>query len=91
MGTPAFSAGVKRPGREADHSLPTSAKVKKMWIYLYIHSPIRLHGAVLNSLNTGTTLPFYKHHISFIAFLQISSPSSKKQKCYFPQIVNMFI
>jgi hypothetical protein len=24
--------GVKRPGREADHS-PPSAEVKKMWIY----------------------------------------------------------
>jgi hypothetical protein len=26
---------VKRPGREADHSPPTSAEVKKMWIYTY--------------------------------------------------------
>jgi hypothetical protein len=25
--------GVKWPGREADHSLPTVAEVKKMWIY----------------------------------------------------------
>jgi hypothetical protein len=25
---------------------------------LYIHSPIRLHGVVLNKLSTGTTLPF---------------------------------
>jgi hypothetical protein len=24
---------------------------------LYIHSPIRLHGVVLNYLSTGTTLP----------------------------------
>jgi hypothetical protein len=29
----AFSLGVKRPGREVDHSPPTSADVKKMWIY----------------------------------------------------------
>jgi hypothetical protein len=29
----ALSPGVKRPGREADHSPNTSAKVKKMWIY----------------------------------------------------------
>jgi hypothetical protein len=28
-----FPRGVKRPGREADHSTPTSAEVKKMWIY----------------------------------------------------------
>jgi hypothetical protein len=26
----AFSPGVKRPGREADHSPPASAEVKKM-------------------------------------------------------------
>jgi hypothetical protein len=29
----ALSPGVKRPGREADHSPPTSAEVKKIWIY----------------------------------------------------------
>jgi hypothetical protein len=29
----ALSTGVKRPGREADHSPPASAEVKKMWIY----------------------------------------------------------
>jgi hypothetical protein len=29
----ALSQGVKWPRREADHSSPTSAEVKKMWIY----------------------------------------------------------
>jgi hypothetical protein len=29
----ALSSGIKRQGREADHSTPTSAEVKKMWIY----------------------------------------------------------
>jgi hypothetical protein len=29
----ALSLEVKRPGREADHSPPTSAEVKKTWIY----------------------------------------------------------
>jgi hypothetical protein len=29
----ALSPGVTRPWREADNSLPTSAEVKKMWIY----------------------------------------------------------
>jgi hypothetical protein len=33
---------VKRPGHEADHSPPTSA------VDLYSHSPIRLHGVMLN-------------------------------------------
>jgi hypothetical protein len=39
MGTGGIAAG-----REVDHSPPTSAEVKKMWI----HSPIRLYGVVLN-------------------------------------------
>jgi hypothetical protein len=29
----ALSLGVKRPGREADHSLPSSAEVKNAWSY----------------------------------------------------------
>jgi hypothetical protein len=29
----ALFPGVKRPGREADHSPPTSAEVKKTWVY----------------------------------------------------------
>jgi hypothetical protein len=28
-----FPRGVKRPGRESDHSPPTSAEVKNTWIY----------------------------------------------------------
>jgi hypothetical protein len=28
-----LSPGVKQPGREANHSPPASAEVKKMWIY----------------------------------------------------------
>jgi hypothetical protein len=38
--------GVKRTGREVDHSPPTSAEVKKMW--LYTSTPIRLYGVVLS-------------------------------------------
>jgi hypothetical protein len=34
----ALSLGVKRPGREANHSPPSSAGVKE-WVELYIHSP----------------------------------------------------
>jgi hypothetical protein len=33
-----LSLGVKRPGREADHSPPSSADVKD-WVELHIHSP----------------------------------------------------
>jgi hypothetical protein len=36
MGTGAVSPGVKRPGREADHSPLISAEVKEIWIYTSI-------------------------------------------------------
>jgi hypothetical protein len=39
--------GVKRPGREADHSPPASAEVKKIWIYTST-PPIRPHVVALN-------------------------------------------
>jgi hypothetical protein len=39
--------GVKRPAREADHSLPSSAEIKNEWNYMSTPS-IRLHGAVLS-------------------------------------------
>jgi hypothetical protein len=41
-----LSPRVKRQGREADHSPPTSAEMKKMWIYTST-LPIRLLGLVL--------------------------------------------
>jgi hypothetical protein len=43
----ALSLGAKRPGRETDHSTPSSSKVKEL-VELYLHSPIRLHGVVLS-------------------------------------------
>jgi hypothetical protein len=43
MGNRGFFPGVKRPGRKADHSPPSSAEVKEC-MELYLHSPIRLHG-----------------------------------------------
>jgi hypothetical protein len=33
LGTGGCFQGTKRQGRESDHSPPTSAEVKKMWIY----------------------------------------------------------
>jgi hypothetical protein len=42
----ALSLGLKWPGREADHSPPSSAEVKE-WVEPYLHSPIR-HGVVLS-------------------------------------------
>jgi hypothetical protein len=43
----ALSLGVKRPGREADHSLPSSAEVKNAWSYTSV-PPLHLHGVVLS-------------------------------------------
>jgi hypothetical protein len=43
----ALAPGVKRPGRETDHSLPTIAGGQE-YVDLHIHSPIHLHGLVLN-------------------------------------------
>jgi hypothetical protein len=42
-----LSTGVKRSRREADHSPPASAEVRKMWIYIST-PPMRLGGVVLN-------------------------------------------
>jgi hypothetical protein len=51
-----ISSGVKRPGREADHS-PSSAEVKK--VVLYLHSPLYLRGIVLIKNRNNFTLIFY--------------------------------
>jgi len=42
-----LSLGVKRSGREADHSPPFSADVKNAWSYTST-PPIRLNGVVLS-------------------------------------------
>jgi hypothetical protein len=43
----ALSLRVNLPGREADHSPPSSAEIKEC-LELYFHPPIRLHGVVLS-------------------------------------------
>jgi hypothetical protein len=52
----ALSLEVKEPGRKADHSPPSSARVKNAWSYTST-PPIRLHGVVLN-YSAGMSLPF---------------------------------
>jgi len=39
--------GVKQPGLEADHPLPSSAKVKNAFKYTFT-PPLHLHSMVLN-------------------------------------------
>jgi hypothetical protein len=59
MGTRGYYPGVKRPGREADYSLPSSAEVKEC-VELYLHSPNTpsWRGAQLNHRDNFIFLPF---------------------------------
>jgi hypothetical protein len=41
-----ISLGVKRPGREADHSPPSSAEVRNAWSYT--STPVHLKGMVFS-------------------------------------------
>jgi hypothetical protein len=50
-----LSPELKRPGREADHSPPTSAEIKKTWIYTSTPPYVFMAWCVVS---TGTTLPF---------------------------------
>jgi hypothetical protein len=45
----AISQEVKRPGREADHSPPSSADVNMRKVYIYTSS-VSLHGVVLSKV-----------------------------------------
>jgi hypothetical protein len=43
----ALSLGIKKPGREADHTRLPSAEVKNAWSYIFIPT-VHLHGMVLS-------------------------------------------
>jgi hypothetical protein len=47
LGSRDSSPGLKRPGREADHSPPSSNELKIAWSYTST-PPEHLHGVVLN-------------------------------------------
>jgi hypothetical protein len=55
------------------HLVPRSRMVE-----LYMHSPIRLHGAVLNQWSTGTTLPFSYSTFSCIKVYHINLIQKKR-------------
>jgi hypothetical protein len=57
--------GIKRPGREADRSPPSSAEVKEC-VELYLHSPNTpsWRGAQLKKESTGRSLPFFTFLVS---------------------------
>jgi hypothetical protein len=58
----ALSLEVKRPGREADNSPPSSAQAENAWSYTYTLL-IRRHGVVL-SLKKAEQLYLYLLHAS---------------------------
>jgi hypothetical protein len=64
VGTTGSFAGVKRPGRKPDYSLPSSTEVKE-WVELYIHSSNTpsCRGAYLS---TETTLLFLLLSVSTV-------------------------
>jgi hypothetical protein len=52
----AISPGLKRQGREADHSPPPSAEVKN--VEQYLHNKIRLHDVVLKRIKHRENFTF---------------------------------
>jgi hypothetical protein len=63
INTGGFTLGVKWPGREANHSHPSSAKVNSAW-KCTSSPPIRLHGVVL-SLKKAQRQLYLVYHASF--------------------------
>jgi hypothetical protein len=71
--TAALSVEVKRPVCEADHSPPSSAKVKNAWSYTST-PPVRLHGVCLVKVQGQFYLSLYTFlNIYFIKYLYIFS------------------
>jgi hypothetical protein len=64
MGTGPLALGVKRPGYEADHSLPSCAEVKEC-VELYIHSPNTPSWRGVQLKNTGITLFYFTFTFTF--------------------------
>jgi hypothetical protein len=63
VGTTSYFPGVKRPGRKAENSLPSSAEVKNVWSYVFT-LPIRLHGVVLSLKKAQGQLYLYLTYIT---------------------------
>jgi hypothetical protein len=79
----ALSPGVKRPGREADQSPPTSAEVNKNGstrVHPLLHTPLQKGKYMIeDSNNTPKTLPQHLH-IALTAVATVHIGKSKKKK-----------
>jgi hypothetical protein len=61
----ALSMGVKRPGREDDHSFPSSAEVKE-FVELYLHSPDTPSWGGVQLKERNPKKHFYGHKINHL-------------------------
>jgi hypothetical protein len=86
----AISLGVKRPGSEADHSLPSNAEVKNAWSYTSTPPKTPLwHEAQLRK-GSGNFRPTYNlpqcfppRHFTYRTYLCVSFGSHNKQRFFF--------
>jgi hypothetical protein len=94
MGTEvSFPGGTAARGRNANHSPPASAEVKKMRIYTST-PPICLHGVVLNYLTTGTTFYFYTYNGVIACLKHLPGHADKlmeEQSSVFNEVLGMAI
>jgi hypothetical protein len=81
-----LSLGVKRPGREADHSPPSSAEVKNAWSYTFT-PPIRLHGVVRLCTCKGPRSQFTTGVTPSTYFLKVAAPTL----CLFFNLVKAYV
>jgi hypothetical protein len=78
----ALSLGVKRPGREADSSPPSSAEVKEL-VELYLHTLlIRLHGVVLSKAQGRIYLYIFTFNCQYWYITHISLPKFSLRLIY---------
>jgi hypothetical protein len=76
LGTRGSFHGVKRPGREADHSPPSSTEVKE-WVELYLHFPNTTSWRGAQSI--GTTL-LLSYHTPTFSPSTVGAASSNNQR-----------
>jgi hypothetical protein len=70
-----LSPGIKWPVSKADNlNLVSMSRI----VEVYFHSPIRLHGAVLNELHTGTYFTFYLTIIAYFISLSLKEVSGQR-------------
>jgi hypothetical protein len=71
MGTGAPSLGVKQPGREADHSPPSSAEVKNAWSYTSTPQYLFMGWCLVKHRDNFTFFYLYLTHIDDVSVHKI--------------------